>query len=77
MENKNDTFLENICNARKALLRADVYCKIIKELFIFLGCEPFSEDILNYTLEEDIRYFIEKQEKKLSYLKIKEQSYDS
>ncbi|MCM1004399.1 MAG: hypothetical protein NC408_08670 [Candidatus Gastranaerophilales bacterium] len=60
MKNRNKT----IQNARDSLIRADVYCKIIKELFIFLGCKAFLNDLL----ENDIRKFISRQEKKLSSL---------
>lgn len=56
----------NLQNARDSLIRADVYCKIIKELFIFLGLEPFSDNFLNDSLEDDIRMFISRQETKLS-----------
>lgn len=68
MTNQN----KRIQNARESLIRADVYCKIIRELFIFLGCEPFSENFLNNSLEDDIRKFISRQESKLSSLIKKE-----
>lgn len=68
MENKKNINSASIQNARDSLIRANAYCRTIKELFIFMGCEPFSEDFLNYTLEEDIRKFISKQERKLSEL---------
>ena len=57
--------------ASDSLIRAEAYCRIIKELFIFMGCEPYTEDYLNYTIEDDIRKFILKQEKKLSDLILK------
>lgn len=66
MHCKNQTQKEALVNARNSLLRAQVYCQVIKELFIFLGCKPFSEDFLNDILENDIRKFILRQERKLN-----------
>lgn len=69
-------YLESIRNARDALLKADVYCDIIQELFIYLGCTPGSKDSLNYILEEDIRMFISRQNSKLDNLLNSEESYN-
>ncbi len=57
MHCKNQTYEKSLENARNSLLKAQVYCNVIRELLIFLGCKPFSEDFLNDILENDIRKF--------------------
>lgn len=66
MHCQNQRNRKTLESARNSLIRAQVYCQVIRELFIFLGCKPFSEDFLNDILENDIRKFISKQERKLN-----------
>lgn len=57
-----------INNAKSSLIKAQIYCDVIKEILEFLDAEPFSNDILFTTLENDISKFIFKQELKLDKL---------
>lgn len=66
MQNINTKYKKSLEEAQISILKSLVYCDVIKELFIFLGQEPFSEDYLNYTLKNDIKRFIQKQYSKLN-----------
>lgn len=64
-ENTCENFIEN---TKLSLIKAQLYCNVIKEILTFLDTEPFSNDILFSTLENDIQKFLSKQEKKLDKL---------
>lgn len=62
---KNKKLIKSLKNSCNQLIRADVYCNVIRELLIFHGTEPFSDEDLKEFFIEDIQFYSEKQLQKL------------
>ncbi len=62
---KNKKLIKSLKNSCNQLIRADVYCDVIRDLLIFHGAEPFSDEELQEFFKEDIQRYTEKQCQKL------------
>ncbi len=68
MNKTNEEIVHIINNACNLLIRAETYCDVVNEIFIYNKYQPFDEDYLKEFFSDDIRRFINKQYKYLSNL---------